>query len=64
MLLSGKDDPVGRYGKGVKKLEKVYRKFGINNVKTILYHQMRHEILKEENKQIIYDDIIKFMKSN
>jgi alpha-beta hydrolase superfamily lysophospholipase len=28
LLISGKDDPFGEYGKGVKKLGKIYKKAG------------------------------------
>ena len=37
LLISGKDDPFGEYGKGVKKLGKIYKKAGIKHITVQLY---------------------------
>ena len=62
LLIAGKDDPVGKYGKGVSKLEKTYQKLGIEYVETILYENMRHEILNEIDKEKVYNDILNFLE--
>lgn len=62
LIVSGEDDPVGLYGKGVKKLYKQYVKLGIEDVELKLYPNLRHEVLNEDNKEEIYDEIIKFLK--
>lgn len=62
LILSGEDDPVSLYGKGATKLMYQYKKLGIRDVDMKLYSQLRHEILNEDNKQEVYDDIVEFLK--
>lgn len=62
LIIAGKEDPVGKYGKGVLSLEKTYQKLGINYVETILYENMRHEILNEIDKEKVYNDILNFLE--
>ncbi len=48
LLISGKDDPVGNMGKGVKKLFNFYKnKAKIKHVSLILFPHSRHEFLNE-----------------
>jgi alpha-beta hydrolase superfamily lysophospholipase len=61
LIISGQDDPVGHYGKGVEKLYKMYKKLGIKDVSMKLYPNMRHEILNETNNKEVYKDIIDFL---
>ena len=61
-IISGDADPVSNMGKGVLKLEKMYKKYHLKNVKTKIYPNMRHEILNEVDHQIVYDDILNFFK--
>ena len=57
-FIAGEEDPVGDYGKGVKK---VYEDFtgarGMKNVTLKLYSGDRHEILNESDKQQVFEDI-------
>lgn len=63
LLVAGEDDPVGRCGKGVQKLEKMYLEYGVKDVQMILYPQMRHEILNEgERRKDVYQDIYSFLE--
>lgn len=62
LLIAGQDDPVGQYGKGVLKLENTYNKLGIKDVDTIIYPDMRHEILNEINNSIVYQDVLSFLE--
>lgn len=50
LLVSGYDDPLGDYGKGILKLANIYRKAGIKNVKVNLYH---HNVMKCYLKKIM-----------
>ena len=43
-------------------LEKTYQKLGINYVETIIYENMRHEILNEIDKEKVYNDILNFLE--
>ncbi|MCH5153074.1 MAG: alpha/beta hydrolase [Clostridiales bacterium] len=62
LLIAGGDDPVGSYGKGVKKLHKFYcDKVGSKDVTLHLYDGARHEILNERCKQQVYDDVVEWL---
>lgn len=63
-MFSGSDDPVGNFGKGVKKLQKKYLHNNINNVKLLLYKDGRHEMLNEDNYQEVYDNILKWLNNH
>lgn len=56
-VISGEKDPVGDYGKGIKRLLSVYKKLGFTNVTSKLYPECRHELLNELNKEEVYEDI-------
>lgn len=64
LIQSGKDDPVGNFGKDIYKIEKLYKSVGIKNVKIKLYNGMRHEILNEQNRILVINDIINFINEN
>jgi len=61
LIASGGEDPVGSYGKSVRNLSDIYRKFGILNVKIIIYPGARHEILNETNKDEVTADILSWI---
>lgn len=61
LMISGEKDPVGNFTKGVKEAEAKYKSFG-KQVKTIFYKNMSHEILNEEEHQIVYRDILDFLR--
>ncbi|MBC8079070.1 MAG: lysophospholipase [Gorillibacterium sp.] len=57
LLLSGTNDPVGDYGRMVKRAYHEYRNAGIPKVRMKLYEGMRHEILNEIGKEDVYREI-------
>lgn len=57
-FLSGENDPVGRFGTGVRELGKLYRKYSKNKVYVDIYPAMNHEILNEEEREEVYKDIL------
>lgn len=61
LILSGSEDPVGAYSKGVKKVEKLYKEAGVKDVRCHLYPGARHEILNETNRNEVYNDILNFL---
>lgn len=62
LIISGADDPVGNYGKGVKKLAKFYAdRVGVKDVTMRLYDGARHEILNETNKEEVYADVLAWL---
>lgn len=54
----GDGDPVGNYGKTVEKLFRVYKKIGISNIQIKKYENVRHELLNEDIKETVENDII------
>jgi alpha-beta hydrolase superfamily lysophospholipase len=62
LFISGRDDPVGNMGKGVIRVYNKYRKYHIQDVKIKLYKDDRHEILNELDRDIVYDDIYRWME--
>lgn len=61
LLIAGKDDPVGAFGKGPASLAKLYTKLGLTDVQLKLYEGLRHEILNEKQKDKVYNDILAFL---
>jgi len=57
LLFSGSMDPVGNYGKGVRKLHKLFIRQGLKNTELKLFAGGRHEMLNEINKQEVYQYI-------
>ncbi len=60
LLVSGKDDPVGEMGEGVKNLYRFYQeKAGVKDISLTLFEGCRHEFLNEkngeENAKVILD---------
>lgn len=64
LLISGKDDPVGEYGKGVRQVFRDLKKSGHGSTQMKLYDGCRHEILNELNKAQVYDDVLEWLNSN
>ncbi|TAH65665.1 MAG: alpha/beta fold hydrolase [Anaerolineaceae bacterium] len=56
-IISGERDPVGAYGKDIKRLLSKYKKIGFTNIAYKLYPDCRHELLNELNKDEVYSDI-------
>ncbi|NBI06981.1 alpha/beta hydrolase [Senegalia massiliensis] len=61
-IFSGDKDPVGGYGKQVKKLYETYKDIGIKNVNIKLYPGGRHEMLNEINRKEVYNHITDWIK--
>lgn len=61
LLLSGDNDPVGDYGKGVEKVYERLLNSGCENVVMKLYEGGRHEMLNEKNKNLVYRFILKWL---
>lgn len=57
-FMSGAEDPVGDYGKGVEKVYRVFCDTGIRDVTIRLYPGGRHEMLNEVNKEEVYKNIL------
>jgi alpha-beta hydrolase superfamily lysophospholipase len=64
ILIAGEQDPVGDSGKGVRKVESLFRKYGMQNVVCRLYPDSRHELLNEHGREQVYADLIQWMEQN
>ncbi len=62
LLISGVDDPVGGFGKGVRSVEKRLRDIGMDDLTAILYPNMRHEILNEIEHKTVWSDIERWLE--
>lgn len=62
-FVSGEEDPVGDYGKGVLKAVDMFKNAGMQNIKVKLYPTDRHEILNETDREQVYDDIYSWLHS-
>lgn len=63
LLLSGDMDPVGDFGKGVRRAENRFKKAGLTDISAHLYHGMRHDLLHEACRQEIYEELYGWLKS-
>lgn len=63
-LIAGEDDPVIQGKEKFKGLERFLKSLGYKNIKSKLYKGMRHEILNERDKEIIYQDVLEFLRSD
>ena len=61
MLLSGADDPVGQYGKGVVQVYDWLKEAGLQTVFYKLYDRGRHEILNDFCRDEMLQDIYTFV---
>lgn len=57
-FMSGSEDPVGDYGKGVERAYRAFCKAGLHDVMIRLYPEGRHEMLNEINRLDVQRDIL------
>lgn len=61
-FVAGADDPVGAFGKDVERAAEVCRECGMKDVSVRLYENDRHEILNETDRQVVFDELLEWMK--
>lgn len=62
-LISGDMDPVGGWGKGIHEVEHKLRQQKLSQLTVKLYHDLRHELLNENEKETVYEDILNWLNS-
>ncbi len=62
LFASGTGDPVGNFGRGVRKVYQQFLDAGMRDVDLKLYAGDRHEILHEKNKDQVYEDLYNWME--
>lgn len=61
LFVAGDADPVGNYGKNVKKVYEKYKREGIKDISLILYPDARHELTNEVEYLKVYQDILSWI---
>ena len=63
LFISGKDDPVGDFGDGVKKTRELYSGHGYTQLTYKLIDNNRHEIINEKEKTATFKYLIEWINS-
>ena len=63
LIMSGKEDPVGHFGKDAVKLHKNYYEQRFQNLSLKIF-QGRHELLHEQNKDIVYQYLLNWLNES
>ena len=61
LFISGEMDPVGGCGKGVERVARSFRRVGVREVSLRLYPELRHEILNEDCREEVYQDLYQWL---
>ena len=61
-MVSGADDPVGDYGKGVQRAYDSLKEAGLEHMQLKLYEKGRHELLNEVNRDVVMQDIYNWIR--
>ena len=64
LFVSGADDPVGDFGKGVAAAAESFRRVGMQQVEVKLYETDRHEILNETDRETVYADLLAWLEAH
>lgn len=62
LLMSGVADPVGDYGRGVRKTHEMLRSIGMENLQLKLYEECRHELLNEIIRSVVAQDLYQWIE--
>lgn len=63
LFISGSEDPVGNYGKGVWKTANLYHDAGVKDTMVMILDQGRHELLNEKDRDLVYDEILHWIEA-
>lgn len=63
LFLSGAMDPVGDCSRGVERACESFRAAGVRDVSIKLYPELRHEILCEDCREAVFEDVLQWLDS-
>jgi alpha-beta hydrolase superfamily lysophospholipase len=63
-FICGAEDPVGNYSAGVIKAFELYKQSGVKDISLKIYDRGRHEMLNETNKEMVYADVLEWIKKH
>ncbi|UOO38183.1 lysophospholipase [Oscillospiraceae bacterium CM] len=61
LFVSGDQDPVGDFGFGVRKVQRLFTAAGLDDVTVKMYQGARHEVLNETIRQDVFNDILDWL---
>lgn len=64
LFISGKEDPVGEHGDGVKRMRELYSGHGFLDLSLKIIDNARHEVLNEKDKTTTYRFIIEWIEES
>lgn len=64
LFISGENDPVGNMGRSIRKIIRTLHKQGFSHASIKLYPDMRHEPLHEQSHNIVYQDILNWLRTS
>ncbi len=64
LIISGEDDPVGNYGKGVREVHTGLSAAGVENLTLKLYEGARHELFNELNSDEVFAYLSEWIEEN
>jgi alpha-beta hydrolase superfamily lysophospholipase len=62
LFISGGLDPVGENGAGVRRALASFRDAGLKHTQIHIYPGLRHEILNEAGREMVYDDVLLWLE--
>lgn len=60
LFIYGKEDPCTGYEKGINDSVNTLKKAGFNNISVSPFENMRHEIINEDAKEKVYEEVLEF----
>ena len=63
LLVSGEEDPVGDFGRGVRHVYDMMKAAGCSNTTIKLYPGQRHELHNETNREIFFKDTLEWLNT-
>lgn len=63
LFISGAMDPVGDCGKGVQRACRSFQRAGVREVSIRLYPELRHEILCEDCRETVFEDLYQWLSA-
>ena len=62
LMLSGADDPCTSYGKSIQMMSERMCRAGFTDIDTEIFPEMRHELLNELGKELVWEKICMFIR--
>lgn len=64
LSITGVDDPVAGFAKGLRDSVNNLKRVGYRDIRTIVYPEMKHEVLNELGNKKVYGDVLMFLNES